>query len=424
MKQILFLGVAGVALGLSAGQALSAEAARAPAALAQPAPAPAPTPVPRANDAGIANGLEGTQTEPPAKRDEPSIIIVPQPQARPSDAPKLQDRTNTLLGETEILDIPITEIPNYREYMRSIVEDLAVYAHARNPKFIVVTRGGFDLLDWSQREYDLEEVKRDPLAKVNMGAVMRVGMIMRRYLQRVDGVMLNGQLCAPLRVPQDDLGTMMKQGVKFLSIEHCRDDQVGMQALQAAQRAGIVSHVDTDAEDLFAKVPRRRPVPENAGNVENLSEAKNMLVMTESHAFSDREEWIEALRANNYDVLVTDAFFRGNQSLTKDDIHKLKFKELGARRMVLARINVGFAEDERFYFKREWRPGEPTWIKGFDSDQPGAYVVEYWNPAWKAIIGKYFAGIMDLGFDGIVIDGVEAYRRWEFMTPIDSKKRD
>ena len=417
MKQALLLSVATIVLGLSAGQAWSAEAGAMPAAQAQQQRPLGPPP-------GVANGLEGTQTEPPAKRDEPAIIIVPQPQARPSDAPKLQDRTSTLLGETEILDIPITQIPNYREYMRSIVEDLAVYAHTRNPKFIVVTRGGFDLLDWSQREYDLEQVKRDPLAKVNMGAVMPVGMIMRRYLQRVDGVLLNGQLCAPLRVPQDSLGVMMKQGVKFLSIEHCRDDQVGMQALQAAQRAGIVSHVDTDAEDLFAKVPRKRPVPENAGNVDNLSEAKNMLVMTESHAFSDREEWIEALRANNYDVLVTDAFFRGNQSLTKDDVHRLKFKELGARRMVLARINVGFAEDERYYFKREWCPGEPSWIRGFDSDQPGAYVVEYWNPAWKAIIGKYFAGIMDLGFDGVVIDGVEAYRRWEFMTPIDSKKRD
>ncbi len=26
---------------------------------------------------------------------------------------------------------------------------------------------------------------------------------------------------------------------------------------------------------------------------------------------------------------------------------------------------------------------------------------------------------MDLGFDGVVLDGVEAYRRWEFMTPLD-----
>ncbi len=418
MKQAFLLGTAAIVLGLSAGQAWSAEATVAPADVAQQPQRPLGPPP------GVGNGLEGTQTEAPAKRDEPNIIIVPQPQARPSDAPKLQDRTNTLLGETEILDIPLGEIPNYRESMRNIVEDLATYAHARNPKFVVVTRGGFDLLSWSRREFDLEQVKKDPMAKSNMGAVMPLGMTMRRYLQRVDGVILNGQLCAPLRVPQDDLAGMMKQGVKFLSIEHCRDEQIGTQALQAAQRVGIVAHVDTDAEDLFAKVPRKRPVPENAGNVQSLADAKNMLVMTESHSFSDREDWIESMRANNYDVLVTDGFFRGNQSLTKDDVHRLKFKELGARRLVLARINVGLAEDERFYFKREWRPGQPSWIRAFDSDQPGAYVVEYWNPAWKAIIGKYFAGIMELGFDGIVVDGVEAYRRWEFMTPIDSKKRD
>ena len=39
----------------------------------------------------------------------------------------------------------------------------------------------------------------------------------------------------------------------------------------------------------------------------------------------------------------------------------------------------------------------------------------------KAIVGRYFEGIMDLGFDGVVLNGVEAYRRWEFMTSIDPK---
>ena len=81
-------------------------------------------------------------------------------------------------------------------------------------------------------------------------------------------------------------------------------------------------------------------------------------------------------------------------------------------------MSVGFAEDERFYWERDWEVGTPTWIQGL-GERPGQYTVEYWNPAWKAIIGRYFAGIMDLGFDGVVLDGVEAYRRWEFMTPLD-----
>ena len=64
----------------------------------------------------------------------------------------------------------------------------------------------------------------------------------------------------------------------------------------------------------------------------------------------------------------------------------------------------------------------PSWIQARAPGRPGSYVVEFWNPAWKAIIGKYFAGIMDLGFDGVVLDGAEAYRRWEFMTPIDATR--
>ena len=59
-----------------------------------------------------------------------------------------------------------------------------------------------------------------------------------------------------------------------------------------------------------------------------------------------------SLEATNNAVLLIDAFYNGNQSLTKEEVHRLKFKDMGARRLVLARIDIGFAEDERFY----WQP--------------------------------------------------------------------
>jgi uncharacterized protein (TIGR01370 family) len=86
---------------------------------------------------------------------------------------------------------------------------------------------------------------------------------------------------------------------------------------------------------------------------------------------------------------------------------------------VLAWLDVGHAEDEKYYWKREWGVGNPSWIVAFDRSQPGRYHIEFWNPAWRSIVGQSFAGLMDLGFDGIVLAGVEAYRRWEFMTPIN-----
>jgi hypothetical protein len=303
--------------------------------------------------------------------------------------------------------------------MRDIVTDLATYARGRDPKFIVTTRGGFDLLAWSRREFDLAEIKRDPQAKIHSDAIMQVGMPLRQYVQQLNGLILNGQFCAPLRVPGDDLDEMRGMGLKILSIEHCKTPGAAASALSAAIQAGMVSHTDADQNDKFGVVPNSRPSPENPRNVEVLGNARNMLVMLDNRAYESREEWLAALQATNYDVLITDAFYKGKQSLTKNEVHALKFKEMGARRLVLARISIGYAEDERYYWKREWRIGEPSWIQAFGPDRPGQYTVEFWNPAWKAIIGKYFAGIMDLGFDGVVLDGVEAYRRWEFMTPLD-----
>ncbi len=370
---------------------------------------------------GVGAGLEGSDTEAPeVPEEEAPLLPVPNPQAKPSAAaPEITDRTRTLLGELEVLDIPLEDIPNYRAFMREMIEDLAVYAEKRDPNFIVATRPGFDLLTWSRREFDLAEIQRDPLAIIPDDAIMRVGTPMRRYIQSIDGFILNGQFCAPLRVPAADLTAMLKQGLKGMTIEHCRTPGEATTALQTAVRMGVVSHIDLDDTDDFARMPTRRPSPENPRNVETLLGARNMVMLLDSRNYETREEWLAAMARTNYDVVVTDPFYKGNRSLTKDEVHLLKFKEMGARRLVLARLSIGYAEDERAYWQREWRIGAPTWIQALGPDRAGQYVVEYWNPAWKAVVGRYFAGIMDLGFDGIVLDGVEAYRRWEFMTPLD-----
>ncbi len=310
-------------------------------------------------------GLEGSgdPAPPPPEVEKPLIPVAP-PQAKPStQGTNVPDRTRMLLGEVEVLDIPLAEIPNYRTAMRSIVEELAIYARGRDPKFIVTTRGGFDLLAWSRREFDLTEIKRDPDAKIPADAIMQIGMPLRLYIQQLNGIVLNGQFCAPLRVPRDNLHDMAKQGLKLLSIEHCKTPATAQSALQAAIQAGVVAHTDSDTTDVFTNVPKNRPSPENPRNVEVLGVAKNMLVMLDNTQYASHGEWLAALQSTNYDVLVTDAFFKGKQNLTKDEIHSLKFKEMGARRLVLARMSVGYAEDERYYWKREWGIGEPSWIK-------------------------------------------------------------
>jgi cysteinyl-tRNA synthetase, unknown class len=370
---------------------------------------------------GVGQNLEGSESEAMEEREDGSLIPVRPGQGGSPQASDLLSGTRMILGDLDVLNIPLQDIPNYRGQMREMIEELSIYSRSRDPNFMIVTRPGFDLLTWSQREYDLAEVKRDPDASFTSGSITPAGMPMRRYIQMIDGIVLNGQFCAPLRVPQSDLLAMMNTGLQALSIEHCRDAELASAGLNAAANLQVVSHIDLDKKDMFDHIPTVRPSPENAGNVEHLRAARNMLVSLRSRAFGSRREWLGALQNTNYDVLLVDAFYNGNDPLTKEDVHKLKFKQMGARRLVLAVLDVGYAEDDRFYWQRDWRIGAPTWIHSHGPDRPGQYVIEFWNPAWKAVVGRYFAGIMDLGFDGVVLDGAEAYRRWEFMTPIDAK---
>lgn len=336
-------------------------------------------------------------------------------------APELPDRTKELLGDTNIiLNIPLSQIPNYRDEMRMIIEDLASYARARVPGFTVVMYGGFDLLSWSQREFDLAELRRpeDVRPSTLADTELPVGFPMRRFQQRVNGFILDGFYCAPIRVPLADVEAMRSQSLKALSVDHCPPERAQM-AFEFARRDGIVAHVDTDTTRKFASVPRVRPNPENPASVENLWAARSMLINLDNRGFGSKFNWLQALKNTNHDVLVVDGFYNGNQALTKDEVRSLKFKKLGSRRLVLAWIDVGQASDDSYYWQREWQVGNPSWISALDRTHPGKYHLEFWNPAWKAIIGKTFAGLVDMGFDGIVLANVEAYRRWEFMTPVN-----
>ena len=368
--------------------------------------------------------LEGGETAgPPPTEPEEIPELKPQEDITSINPlpPELPDRTTELLGDINvILDIPLSQIPNYRDHMRQIVEELTGYARGRNPGFTVITYGGFDLFSWSQREYDLAELKRPEMTKPSAVAdtELPVGFPIRRYQQRVNGFILDGFYCAPIRVPAADVEAMRAQSLKALTVDHCPEDRA-QNAFELARKAGIVAHVDTDMMRKFAVVPTVKPDPENSANVENLTAARSMLINLDNRGFGNKANWLLALKNTNHDVVVVDGFYNGNQALTKDDVRGLKYKKLGSRRLVLAWLDVGQASDERFYWQREWRVGNPTWIKAIDRSSPGKYHVEFWNPAWKAIIGKTFGGLVDLGFDGIVLAGVESYRRWEFMTPVN-----
>ncbi|MEO5374808.1 MAG: hypothetical protein H7840_11085 [Alphaproteobacteria bacterium] len=362
------------------------------------------------------------------------------------------------------LDIPLDRIPNYREYMRAIVEGLSDYARARDRNVIILVRGGLELFIKGEREFQLEEMK-DPDG-VEKHRRLPLGTPMRRYIRSVDGLVIDNRYCGaalaedkPKDKDKDKLKDKAKpappansllaeaeaakakaerervearrtykdrliakvrdQGVRLLSIERCKTADQAANAMSRAGRDGVLTFADAESGGRFDRLPSGRPSSENPGSVDSLQTVRNMAVMLDSRQFARRDEWIVALTRSNHDLLFIDGFHKGNESLTREEVYDLKFKRMGPRRLVLARINVSEAQDNRYYWKKEWLVGDPGWLDAPSRRDPAATVVQYWSDDWKKIIGQYFKGLMDLGFDGVVLEGVEAYEHFEKMTPLE-----
>lgn len=132
-------------------------------------------------------------------------------------------------------------------------------------------------------------------------------------------------------------------------------------------------------------------------------------------------ENIDILDDTDYDMLVVEPGFNFKESPydTSRITSSLVTKPNGDKRLLLAYIDIGQAEDYRDYWKDTWiaptkdDKGSPNFLISIDPDGwSGNYPVAYWDERWqniwlenKGIISK----IAKEGFDGIYLDWVEAY---------------
>lgn len=140
----------------------------------------------------------------------------------------------------------------------------------------------------------------------------------------------------------------------------------------------------------------------------HLSEARRFVVWLQ-----DLKEG--ALPALDPDVLVVDYSWDGGpeKELSSADVRRLRTRAKG-RRIVLAYMSIGEAEDYRFY----WPKARDAKIVGpKNSRWPGNYLVRYWDPAWHSIIysdeDSYLARILRADFDGVFLDTIDAAEVWE-----------
>lgn len=98
---------------------------------------------------------------------------------------------------------------------------------------------------------------------------------------------------------------------------------------------------------------------------------------------------------------------------TKEQIEELKIKHNGGKRLVIAYLSIGEAENYRFYWKKKWNKKKPNWIVKENENWEGNCIVKYWSPEWKSIIKEYQKKLDEIGVDGYLLDTVDTYQYFE-----------
>ena len=138
------------------------------------------------------------------------------------------------------------------------------------------------------------------------------------------------------------------------------------------------------------------------------------------------------------DLLVVDYSRDGSESRVfgADEIERLRTRNDGSKRIVLAYLSIGEAESYRYYWQKRWTPGQPSWLGAENAEWRGNYNVRFWQAGWREIIMRpqvsllgriieaarpaaraYLDRIIEAGFDGVYLDRVDAFEVWKRENP-------
>ncbi|NQV56399.1 MAG: hypothetical protein HQ503_11120 [Rhodospirillales bacterium] len=299
--------------------------------------------------------------------------------------------------------------------MRDLVREISSYARRFNRNFIVLAVDGLNLLE-----------KIDPVDATRYAPATT-------YMRSVNGIIIRGlnmrtplpgktEIRTDVKVRNElvrlaDVGK--RSGLKVWVADFAKTAQLAQESFKLNNDRGYVPFAVDNAEFRHNSIPHipPRPFNENPSNVTGLKQVKNFLFMTDSSAYENQDDFVVALNDTNYDAIVIDVFHQGRTPFSPKHVRGMKFKKLGARRLILAHVNVGYADSSRYYWKPEWREGNPPFIRSSALGNPDVHFVQYWDAGWKNIITgntkSYIYGIVAQGYDGVVIDGIDTYQYFE-----------
>ncbi len=315
-----------------------------------------------------------------------------------------------------ILSVPIkgtdltaeTKRIDYRQEMRSFVEQISRTARRERPGFIVIPQNGLELVT----------VNGKPGGKP-----------VKSFLDAIDGIGCeelffgyggDGRV-TPVNTRNyfmSYLNLYQKKGKAVLVIDYVKGSSRAKRSFELSKRYGFISF---RGERSLSKFPGKA-YGLNGRSITSIREAGNFLYLINYSGFGSLSQFLTGLKKTGYDLLILDAVFR-ERFLTKEEVSSLKRKPGGGRRPVISYLSIGEAEDYRYYWKDAWKKNPPLFLDGENPEWKGNYKVKFWMGEWKEIISgredgrgfktSYLKKILDAGFDGVYLDIIDAAMYFE-----------
>lgn len=159
-----------------------------------------------------------------------------------------------------------------------------------------------------------------------------------------------------------------------------------------------------------------------AGEAERTA-ARQALAAVTSWGVQYQKVDIAAIAGSPLDLIVLDPSLNDStrRFISPAEMASLKRKPDGGRRLVIGYLCIGEADLKRWYWPPQWRSRPPAWVGPDNVNWPGSRVVRYWDRQWQDLVvtgqRSLLAKIIDMGFDGALLDRVDAYGDWERHYP-------
>ncbi|MBF0430051.1 MAG: endo alpha-1,4 polygalactosaminidase [Fibrobacteria bacterium] len=295
---------------------------------------------------------------------------------------------------------------DYKQLMRTFVQDLSSWAKTQSPGFLIIPQNGHELAT-TTGETD--------------------GEAATTFIASIDGAgqedLFYGYGNDNQATPASDNNYLLNflniyeaNGVEVLVTDYCSTpslmDKSYTDNLSHSFISFAADHRNLDNIPTYPDLPHNV----NSNNITTLSEAQNFLYLLDTKAFSNKDAFTDALSATNYDLFIIDLYVN-DTALTKTDLHKLKQKANGGTRLLICYMSIGEAEDYRYYWNSEWVKNPPAWLEKENPEWLGNYKVRYWQKDWQRIIfgneNSYLQKIIEAGFDGVYLDIIEGFEYFE-----------